>query len=49
MKTKKYALIVLSILMILLVFASSASAADANATDVLSVDESASTNNEKLA
>ena len=49
MKTKKYALIVLSILMILLVFASSASAADANATDVLSVDESTSINNEKLA
>ena len=49
MKTKKYALIVLSILMILLVFASSASAADVNATDVLSVDESSSTLNEKLA
>ena len=42
-------MVVLSILLILLVFASSASAADANATDVLSVDESASINNEKLA
>ena len=49
MKTKKYALIVLSFLLILLVFASSAGAADANATDVLSVDESTSNVNEKLA
>ena len=49
MKTKKYALIVLSFLLILLVFASAAGAADANATDVLSVDESTSNVNEKLA
>ena len=49
MKTKKYALIVLSFLLILHVFASSAGAADANATDVLSVDESTSNVNEKLA
>ena len=41
-------MVVLSIF-ILLVFVSSASAADTNGTDVLSVDESASINNEKLA
>ena len=41
MNTKKYALVVLSILMILLVFLSTASAADTNkTTEVLSVDES---------
>ena len=49
MKSKKYMLVVLSILMILFVFVSSAGAADANATDVLSVDESSNTINEKLA
>ena len=49
MKSKKYALVVLSIFLILLVFVSSASAADSNGTDVLSIDESTSTVNEKLA
>ena len=49
MKSKKYMLVVLSILMILFVFVSSAGAADANTTDVLSVDESANGVNEKLA
>ena len=49
MKSKRYMLVVLSILMILFVFVSSAGAADANTTDVLSVDESSNTINEKLA
>ena len=48
MKSKKYMLVVLSILMILFVFVSSAGAADANATDVLSVDESANMENNLL-
>ena len=48
MKYNKYLLVVLSIL-ILLVFVSSASAADVNETDVLSVDESDNIVNEKLA
>ncbi len=49
MKSKKYMLVVLSILMILFVFVSSAGAADANTTDVLSVDESANmVNNERM-
>ena len=47
MKLKKYSLVILSIILILLVFASSASAADTNGTDIISIDES--TNNEKLA
>ena len=49
MKSKRYMLVILSIFLILLVFVSSASAADANGTEVLSVDESANTINEKLA
>ena len=48
MKSNKYLLVVLSIL-ILFVFIASASAADSNGTDVLSVDESTSTVNEELA
>ena len=48
MKSKRYLLVVLSILMILFVFVSSAGAADANATDVLSVDESANMENNLL-
>ena len=48
MKSKRYLLVVLSILMILFVFLSSAGAADANATDVLSVDESANMENNLL-
>ena len=48
MKSKKYMLVVLSILMILFVFVSSAGAADANATDVLSVDESANMVNNEM-
>ncbi|WP_296849726.1 hypothetical protein [uncultured Methanobrevibacter sp.] len=47
MKSKRY-LFVLSILMILFVFVSSAGAADANATDVLSVDESANMVNNEM-
>ena len=49
MKVNKSLLAVLSMFLILLVFVSSASAADVNSTDVLSVDESTSTVNEKLA
>ena len=48
MKSKKYMLVVLSILMILFVFLSSAGAADANTTDVLSVDESANMVNNEM-
>ena len=48
MKSKKYMLVVLSILMILFVFVSSAGAADANTTDVLSVDESANMVNNEM-
>jgi len=48
MKSKRYMLVVLSILMILFVFVSSAGAADANATDVLSVDESANMVNNEM-
>ena len=49
MKIKKYSLVILSISLILLVFVSSASAADGNGTDILSIDESTSMVNEKLA
>ncbi|MBR6023847.1 MAG: right-handed parallel beta-helix repeat-containing protein, partial [Methanobrevibacter sp.] len=49
MKLKKYSLVILSISLILLVFVSSASAAESNETDILSIDESASTVNENLA
>ena len=48
MKSKRYLLVVLSILMILFVFVSSAGAADANTTDVLSVDESANMVNNEM-
>ena len=48
MKSKKYMLVVLSILMILFVFVSSAGAADANTTDVLSVDESSNMVNNEM-
>ena len=48
MKSKRYMLVVLSILMILFVFVSSAGAADANATDVLSVDESSNMVNNEM-
>ena len=48
MNTKKYALVVLSILMILLVFVSTASAADTNKTEVLSIDESSNIENNLL-
>jgi hypothetical protein len=49
MNFKKCSLVILSVFLILLVFVSSASAADSNGTDVLSIDESASTVNEELA
>ena len=49
MKPDKSLLAVLSIFLILLVFVSSASAADSNATDVLSVDESVNLENNTLA
>ena len=50
MKVNKSLLAVLSMFLILLLFVSSASAADTNETnDVLSVDESSNTINEKLA
>ena len=48
MKSDKYSLVVLSILLILLLFIGSASAADSNGTDVLSADKSTDTV-EKLA
>ncbi|WP_296890798.1 hypothetical protein [uncultured Methanobrevibacter sp.] len=41
MKLNEYLLVILSILLILFVFVSSASAADTNETDLLSIDESA--------
>ena len=47
MKSKKYLLVILSIL-ILLLFIGSASAADANETDVISIDESANLENNLL-
>ena len=49
MKSKKYVLVMLSLFLILLVFAASASAADVNGVEVLSADESAGIANEKLA
>ena len=48
MRFKKYSMVVLSI-MILLVFVASASAADVNDTDVISIDDSANKVDEKLA
>jgi hypothetical protein len=48
MRFKKYLMVVLSI-MILLVFVASASAADVNDTDVISIDDSANKVDEKLA
>ena len=48
MKYDKYILIVLSIFLISLVFISSASAADTNKTNVLSIDESVNMENNLL-
>ncbi|WP_407416156.1 beta strand repeat-containing protein [Methanobrevibacter sp.] len=48
MELKKYSLVILSISLILLVFVSSASAADTNKTDVISIDESANLENNLL-
>ena len=48
MKFKKYSLVILSISLILLVFVSSASAADSNETNVLSIDESTNLENNIL-
>ncbi|MBR6024818.1 MAG: hypothetical protein IK044_07710 [Methanobrevibacter sp.] len=49
MKSKKYLLVASSIFLILLLFVGSTSAADANETEVLSVDESVSMSDENLA
>ena len=49
MRSKKYSLVALSIFLIFILFIASASAADVNETDVLSIDESTNMVNEKLA
>ena len=49
MSSKKYSLVALSIFLIFILFIASASAADVNETDVLSIDESTNMVNEKLA
>ena len=49
MRSKKYSLVALSIFLIFILFIASASAADVNETDVLSIDESTNIVNEKLA
>ena len=49
MRSKKYSLVALSIFLIFILFIASASAADVNETDVLSIDESTNIVNENLA
>ncbi|MBO5152182.1 MAG: Ig-like domain-containing protein, partial [Methanobrevibacter sp.] len=49
MSSKKYSLVALSIFLIFILFIASASAADVNETDVLSIDESTNIVNENLA
>ena len=48
MGLKKYPLVILSILLILLIFVSSASATDANETEMLTIDESTNPENNLL-